>query len=64
MTLGWGSAAVDAANDAICAADPVNNLDQRGATRPLGSHCDIGAVEQKPYPPLPSRMWLPVIRAQ
>jgi hypothetical protein len=26
----------------------VNNLDQRGATRPSGLHCDIGAVEQQP----------------
>lgn len=31
---------------AICAAAPVNNLDQRGVTRPQGPHCDIGAVEQ------------------
>ena len=34
MALGPGSAAIDAGNDAICAADPVNNLDQRGVTRP------------------------------
>ena len=46
MALGPGSAAIDAANDAICAAAPVNNLDQRGVTRPQGPHCDIGAVEQ------------------
>jgi hypothetical protein len=32
--LGPGSAAIDAADDAICAADPVNNLDQRGVIRP------------------------------
>ena len=38
--------AIDAADDAICAADPVNDLDQRGVTRPKGLHCDIGAVEQ------------------
>ena len=44
--LGPGSAAIDAANDAICAAAPVNNLDQRGIARPRGMHCDIGAVEQ------------------
>ena len=34
--------------DAICAAAPVNSLDQRGITRPQGPHCDIGAVEQVP----------------
>ena len=37
--------ALDAANDAICAASPVNNLDQRGIIRPVGPQCDIGAYE-------------------
>ena len=46
MALGEGSAAIDAGDDAICAAAPVNNLDQRSVTRPQGVHCDIGAVEQ------------------
>jgi hypothetical protein len=46
MALGAGSAAIDAGDDAICAAPPVNNLDQRGFARPWGAHCDIGAVEQ------------------
>lgn len=46
MALGPGSAAIDAGDDAICAAEPVNGLDQRGVTRPQGAHCDIGAVEQ------------------
>ena len=45
MALGPGSAAIDAANDATCAAPPVNNLDQRGVIRPQGAHCDIGAFE-------------------
>ena len=45
MALGEGSAAMDAGDDAICAAPPVNNLDQRGITRPQGAHCDIGAYE-------------------
>ena len=49
MLLGPGSPAIDAANDATCAAAPINNLDQRGVKRPLGAHCDIGAVEQQPY---------------
>ena len=54
MALRPGSAAIDAANDAICAAAPVNNLDQRGIARPQGAHCDIGAFEAMasvPYAP-------------
>ena len=43
-----GSAAIHAGSDAVCAATPVNNLDQRVA-RPQGAHCDIGAYEY--YPP-------------
>lgn len=39
------SPAIDAADDAVCLKDPVNNTDQRGATRPQGNHCDIGAFE-------------------
>jgi Phospholipid methyltransferase len=55
MALGTGSAALGAADDDLCAADPVNNLDQRGVTRPQGVHCDIGAYEKgvlKVYLPL------------
>ena len=59
MALGAGSAARDAAVDAICAAAPVNNLDQRGVKRPQGAHCDIGALERtgslKVYLPLIKR---------
>jgi len=57
MALGPGSAAIDAADDAICAATPVNNLDQRGIVRPQGPHCDIGAFEAT----LPPRAYLPII---
>jgi hypothetical protein len=56
MGLRAGSAALDAANDATCAAVPVNNLDQRGITRPVGPHCDIGAFEGQLLP-----TFLPVI---
>lgn len=35
-----GSSAIDKASDATCPS-----LDQRGVTRPQGSHCDIGAFE-------------------
>jgi predicted outer membrane repeat protein len=59
MALGEGSAALDAADDAICAAPPVNNLDQRGVPRPWGAHCDIGAVEQVSI----KSVWLPVVQA-
>lgn len=54
MALGPGSAAIDAGIDTICAADPVNNLDQRAVARPRGAHCDIGALEQL-------RFWLPLM---
>lgn len=42
-----GSPAVDAGNDTVCAAAPINGVDQRGVTRPQGTHCDIGAVEME-----------------
>ncbi len=40
MALGAGSPAINMANDTDCPA-----TDQRGVTRPQGSHCDIGAYE-------------------
>ncbi|MEM7797969.1 MAG: family 16 glycosylhydrolase [Chloroflexota bacterium] len=40
-----GSPAIDAADDTVCAADPVNGFDQRGVARPQAESCDIGAVE-------------------
>jgi len=47
-----GSPAIDVGDDTICAAKPVNGLDQRGVARfgsLAGNHCDIGAYEyQKP----------------
>jgi len=64
MALGVGSAAIDAANDATCAAAPVNGRDQRGVTRPQGAHCDIGAFEVTDQH-VPGRVFLPIIsRAQ
>jgi hypothetical protein len=48
-----GSPALDAADNSICAAPPVNNLDQRGVARPQGAFCDIGAFElEQTLPPL------------
>ncbi|MBI3151019.1 MAG: HYR domain-containing protein [Chloroflexi bacterium] len=43
MSLLSGSSAIDAGDNTICAASPVNGLDQRGVTR--DSSCDIGAYE-------------------
>jgi hypothetical protein len=45
-----GSPAIDAGNDTVCAANPVNNKDQRGEIRPSGSHCDLGAFEVQQAP--------------
>jgi hypothetical protein len=45
MALLTGSPAINAGDDDTCAAALVNNLDQRGVSRPQGPHCDIGAYE-------------------
>ena len=47
------STAINAGNNAVCAASPTDNTDQRGIPRPQGKQCDIGAVEmQTPSTPL------------
>ncbi|MCL4504822.1 MAG: trypsin-like serine protease [Chloroflexi bacterium] len=43
--LNGSSPAIDAGDDAVCAAAPVSNTSQNGLTRPQGAHCDIGSVE-------------------
>ena len=48
------SPAVDAGNSAFCAANPVNNLDQRGESRPVGDNCDIGSFEGEQEPVMPT----------
>ncbi len=51
MSLNPGSPAIDAGNNVLCAAPPVNNMDQRGVARPQDGNgdsipvCDIGAYE-------------------
>lgn len=45
LALLSGSSAIDAGDDGVCAAAPINGFDQRGVTRPQGVHCDIGAYE-------------------
>ncbi|MGI8857866.1 MAG: choice-of-anchor Q domain-containing protein [Thermomicrobiales bacterium] len=45
-----GSPAIDAGKDATCAAalpTGAGGKDQRGVTRPVGAHCDIGAFEAR-----------------
>jgi hypothetical protein len=42
-----GSSAIDTGDSAICAAAPVNSLDQRGVARPAA--CDIGAFESQGF---------------
>lgn len=44
------SPARDAGDDAVCAASPVDGVDQRGIGRPIGAHCDIGAFEAPALP--------------
>ena len=56
-----GSPAIDAADDAICAAAPVNNRDQRGAIRPAGAHCDIGAYEAGAEIPVATTAAIPTL---
>jgi len=43
--LDTGSPAIEAGDDAVCAAAPINNTSQNGLRRPQGKHCDIGSFE-------------------
>jgi len=47
--LNSGSPAINAGDDASCAAAPVSNTSENGVTRPQGAHCDIGSVERPRY---------------
>ncbi len=57
LAPGAGSPAIDGGDNAICAAAPVNNLDQRGTVRPVDGDglgaavCDLGAYEVIPNEP-------------
>jgi hypothetical protein len=55
--LDESSKAVDAGDDVICAAAPINNFDQRGFTRLRGVHCDLGAFESDELSEF-FRLWL------
>lgn len=59
MVPSWDSPAVDGAVDSACLTAPISGLDQRWMMRPIGVHCDIGAVEFASV--LPWRKWLPVM---
>jgi hypothetical protein len=39
------SPAINTGDNGICAAAPINNVDQRGFTRMQGPRCDLGAFE-------------------
>ena len=44
--LNSGSPAINAGDDAVCAAAPVNSTSENGVPRPQGAHCDIGSYER------------------
>lgn len=58
MALGATSKALGAGDNGVCAAAPVNGVDQRGFPRPNppGTVCDIGAYESA-LPPPPTLLW-------
>ena len=47
------SPAMDAGDNTVCAAEPVNSRDQRGVERPQGAGCDMGAFELERAAPEP-----------
>jgi hypothetical protein len=55
------SPAIDAGNNAVCAAVPVNNSSQNGVTRPQGIYCDIGSYEA-PVTITGFTVFLPLVR--
>jgi hypothetical protein len=57
MALLPGSPALEAGGGLICSMIPVDGVDQRGVTRPIGMDCDIGAYESE----YPYSLWLPLI---
>jgi CSLREA domain-containing protein len=53
VALTAASDAVDLGLNAVCAAAPVSNLDQRGGIRPIGAACDTGSFEIGSTPSTP-----------
>jgi hypothetical protein len=56
IALQAGSPAINAGDESVCAAPPVNNLDQRGYVRPGdgATSCSIGAYEYNSVPASPT----------
>jgi CSLREA domain-containing protein len=56
IALQAGSPAVNAGDESVCSAPPVNNLDQRGYVRPGAgaTSCSIGAYEYNAVPASPT----------
>lgn len=65
--LGAGSPAIDAGQNAVCAAAPVNNTAQNGGTRPVDGDgngsaiCDIGAFEAQSSGAPTLDLYLPLV---
>ena len=57
IALQEGSPAINAGDESVCAAPPVNNLDQRGYVRPGAgaTRCSIGAHEYNSLPASPTK---------
>jgi CSLREA domain-containing protein len=53
-----GSQALNAGDNAVCAAAPVNGMDQRGVKRPQGAICDVGAYEREAAAPAASHLFV------
>jgi CSLREA domain-containing protein len=53
-----GSQALNAADNAVCTAEPVNGMDQRGVKRPQGAICDVGAYEREAAAPAASHLFV------
>lgn len=60
LLLATGTAALNTGGSGVCAASPVDGVDQRGLPRPAGA-CDIGALERDAVAPTATA---PVLRVR
>ncbi|MBI4935778.1 MAG: CSLREA domain-containing protein [Actinobacteria bacterium] len=56
-----GSPALNAGDNAACAASPIDGVDQRGVKRPAGGVCDIGAAEGETARPQATNVARPAV---